>query len=908
MIKPILYVLALLTFFTAYSQPTHPHILVKAQDKAAVLEKIRTQSWAKKSFDTMLKRVSPYVERHKTNPDWILSRYLMNRVPGKRYTQFYSDADGTALVRYAGDAPYPTVRVSPHKRPPIAKDGYRFRTPKIEELVPNDTAMTMRLQSTGPGGEWAVVDPQHTVEVINGSINELALDAAILYWLTDKPEYARFAADILNQWARGASYQNPIEGPCRIGFLSIQTLGDGSYEPIILAYDFLYDFLRQQKYETSYYENVFGKLAHTMAFRGLWNNNWFAAETPVLVFSALSLENKQQRDYYLDFMMRRDTIAGNCGQLALPSAIEKWFTPDGHWKEPGGYHNFPVSSLLISGMALENNGIGVFKQYPALFQASYVMLKYAFPNYTVSAFGDTGRPTQSPECLEIGITMAQKYNSPILPSLIAAMDVVEKNQGYDRSESGYLGLLCFLPKLPEATGSHYRWPRSGELDFAKCYLQRNGTDPKTGLMYVVQGASYNHNHANGMSVELYGAGRVMGIDPGNGASYEDPMHTGYYAQWAAHNTVVADARSSSVPYFRGGGGTKTMGEIKLAAMEPRPEREAVSANCSFTDTRYTDISTKTNQQRTLAIIRTSATTGYYVDIYRSANAKSNEYLYHNVGDDLTFLTANRQPVAVASATLPMANEQKDPPGLRHFSDVKTPENVTQGLIAQFSLTTAEPARPAFMQVHFPAEKDRTFYSVKAPRSGTAEAAYQKKPTPTLVVRQAGEAWAHPFVAVYEPYAGIDAHTVVDVRLMNDSKTDKFTALSVRNKDQSQQLIFQSTDAAEFHEVGDGGFQGHVGVVGLQGSRLLYLYLGSGDRLTYQGYTITATTPMAAANLTLDGKNLRISCNQETQVTLPSGRKATLVTGTKKTALSITATKNGVTFTVPAMQDGVVIVD
>ncbi len=56
----------------------------------------------------MVKKVTPYVERHKTDPEWILSRYLMNRVPGKRYTRFISDGDGTELIGYAGDAPYPT--------------------------------------------------------------------------------------------------------------------------------------------------------------------------------------------------------------------------------------------------------------------------------------------------------------------------------------------------------------------------------------------------------------------------------------------------------------------------------------------------------------------------------------------------------------------------------------------------------------------------------------------------------------------------------------------------------------------------------------------------------------------------------------------------------------------------------
>ncbi|HET7896767.1 MAG TPA: hypothetical protein VFL47_03840, partial [Flavisolibacter sp.] len=369
--------------------------------------------------------------------------------------------------------------------------------------------------------------------------NELALNAAIVYWLTGKDAYARFAADILNQWVHGAFYQSPIEGPCRTGFLSIQTLGDRHYEAMSLIYDFLYAYLREKKYETSWYESVFEKIAGTMTFRGFWNNNWFAAQTPAMVFAALSLENKQRRTYFLNFYLNKDTINGSCGHLSLPSVVDKWLTPDGHWKEPGGYHNFPISSLLVSAVAMENNGYNIFGKFPALFQSSYVLLKYSFPNLMAPSIGDTGPVSQSPQCLEIGLLMAKKYGSSLLPQLTAAMAALMQNNGYKRSAADYLGLLCYLPQLPSNGSTAYTWPRSGELDFAKCYLQRNGTNRENGLMYVVQGASYNHNHANGMSVELYGAGSVMGIDPGKGITYEAPMHVNYYAQWAAHNTVVA---------------------------------------------------------------------------------------------------------------------------------------------------------------------------------------------------------------------------------------------------------------------------------------------------------------------------------------------------------------------------------
>ncbi|MBD0279091.1 MAG: hypothetical protein ICV81_14195, partial [Flavisolibacter sp.] len=724
----IFFLLALSTSIAA--KETHPHILVKPQDKQVVWEKINNQKWAKEVYDEMVKTVAPYVGRHKTAPEWILSRYLMNRAPGKRYTNFYSDEDGTELVRYGGDAPYPTVRVSPHKRPPITKDGYSYKMPSIEELVPNDTSMKMWLTSTAPGGKKEFVNPQSFVEGINGRINELALNAAIIHWLTGKEEYASFAADILNQWAHGASYQNPIEGPCRTGFLSIQTLGDRHYEELVLAYDFLYDFLREKKYETSWYEGVFQKIASTMTFRGFWNNNWFAAQSPTLVFAALSLENKNLRDYYLNFYLNKDTINGSCGHLALPSVISKWLTPDGHWKEPGGYHNFPVSSLLRSALAMENNGYNVFGNFPALFQSSYVLLKYSFPNFMAPSIGDTGPVSQSPECLEIGILMAKKYENKIVDQLTAAMDVLIEKKGYKRETTDYLGLLCFLPEIPTNNTVSYTWPRSGGLDFAKCYLQRNGADKENGLMYVVQGASYNHNHANGMAVELYGKGMVMGIDPGKGITCEAPMHVNYYAQWAAHNTVVSGAASGSVPAFKGGGGTKNIGAIQLEAMEPRANQEAVSPYCSFTDTRYTDISTKTPQQRTLAIIRTSETSGYYVDIYRSVNAKSNEYVYHNIGNKLEFLDVNRKPVVVKPATFPISKEPFDPPGFRLIQDYQTTGKTDKGVVALFSLK--ENNTDKYMQVLFTGEENRAFYSGKGPQSGTADIPYRTMPTPTLI--------------------------------------------------------------------------------------------------------------------------------------------------------------------------------
>ena len=760
----------------------HPHILVKDEDKAAVLDKIEKQAWAKQIFNQMKDRLDGYVVRHQTEPDWILDRYLMNRIPGKRYTRFISDKEGTQLIGYEGDAPVPTVRVSPHKRSPITPQGRAYVVPEIEDIVPKDTSMTMNLLNPGTQ-EYERVDPQAFVAAINGKINTLAYEASVIYWLTGDEKYAKFAADILNQWVSGVVYQEPIDGPGRTGFLDIQTLGDEKEKPLILAYDFLYPYLVKYKYPLENYDKAFEKVAWTLSFRGYAGNNWFAAESSTLVAAALSLKDARKRNYYLDFYLNRDTVVEGCGQLSLPSAAKLWFTPDGHWKEPGGYHNYPVSKLIEAALMLENNGYQIFNQYPILLKASYVMLKYSFPDLTASAFGDTGRPRQSMECLESAILMADKYQLPILPDLLNAAMILEQAGQYDRSKSGLTGLLCYLPELPKAKSmENHLWNRSEKLDFASCYLQRNGIDPQYGLMCVVQGATYNHNHSNGMSMELYGAGAVQGIDPGNGPTYEHPMHVNYYTQWAAHNTVVAAGASTSVTPFNGGGGTKKIGQVELVSMEPLAGEKAISDEFSYTWTKYKDGSTETNQDRLLSILRIDEKHGFYVDFYRSDNTVSNDYLYHNIGDSVILYTQEGKILKQDEVhSYPCVG--KDRPGLRYFRSVRTTGVNESAVVALFSARELNTGA-SFMKMWMPASSDVSYFTVLAPEAKTASSPYQGKPSLVVTMRKEKPAVREPFVAVYEPVSkDLSAGSIVSVeRIKLNSKGKEGCAVKVNTKD------------------------------------------------------------------------------------------------------------------------------
>ena len=73
-------------------------------------------------------------------------------------------------------------------------------------------------------------------------------------------------------------------------------------------------------------------------------------------------------------------------------------------------------------------------------------------------------------------------------------------------------------------------------------------------------------------------------------------------------------------------------------MEPSVGEKAISEEFSYTLTKYYDGSTKTNQDRLLSILRIDEKHGFYVDFYRSDNAISNDYLYHNIGDSVALYT------------------------------------------------------------------------------------------------------------------------------------------------------------------------------------------------------------------------------------------------------------------------------
>jgi hypothetical protein len=545
--------------------------------------------------------------------------------------------------------------------------------------------------------------------------------------------------------------------------------------------------------------------------------------------------------------------------------MEEHLTRDGFWKESPSYHRMPVGALLKAAVVAENNGIPVFKEYPRLFQASYAPLGYSFPNLRIMGFGDIGHwGTQSPQNLEIAIRFASKYGHPALPGLVASLNQLIEAGEYDRSESGWFGLLTYLSKIPETDAESFEWDRTMKLDFAKMYGHRNGTDPETGLMYYVQGATYNHNHANGMAMELYGRNYVMGADPGT-ASYDEKISVNYYAVFGAHNTVIAAGASEPSKPFTGSGGAKHMGEISLSAMEPTAEQKAVSPYTSFVETSYREPSTQTDQQRTLGGVRTSEESGYYVDFFRSDNEVSNDYLYHNIGDTVTLSNSKGRALAAEPGEIPFREGSQT--GIGWFENMKTPVNATSDAVANFRIRE-ETGSDAFMQMHVPLQADQKILAAEAPRTRTAPGRLRDAPTPVAVIHQEGPAWEEPFAVVYEPYRGKGGASVSSVRALDTSSS--LAVLQVENKDSTRQFIMQSDQPETERSVGPVRIKGRYGVISVdEKDDLKYVYLGEGKFLKYRSYSVQLSNSDGAVFVNLDNNTLTTSSHTSFTMTFPS---------------------------------------
>ncbi len=243
--------------------------------------------------------------------------------------------------------------------------------------------------------------------------------------------------------------------------------------------------------------------------------------------------------------------------------------------------------------------------------------RYQFPNGEFVRFGDSHRRLEEDVySYEMMNRLATEHNRTDAQRRAAGAILRLIDEGkYDRSKYErqtyvYTRPLKWLWFEPELNGEMIPvvFPRTDSLAHAGLILQRNAEDAENGMMCWQGGAHHVHAHATGMNMELYGLGNVVGAEGGRSV-YGSEIHTQYYILYAAHNTVIVNNAS------RGSGGLAELGQdtVQVVSAEPAPRTSAVSPECSFATTVFTNLYgadvKKAEQQRTMALIRTTPTTG-----------------------------------------------------------------------------------------------------------------------------------------------------------------------------------------------------------------------------------------------------------------------------------------------------------
>ena len=864
--RTLVLICLLMALFIGFSERTamadeRPMILIGRGD---VREKIAQAAWARAVYDEITQSVQPYVDRHKTDPEWIASRLQMHWQT--QYARTF--VNGAVWSHGEGRAPAPTVRFAGGRDWAVP-----YASPRLEDVRPFDEdARGLWLQNREKPGhpwEWApVAQTGQIIERINERIVDLAARAAFLYWHTGDEAYAAFASDIFWTYVQGMYHRaNPEtvddhRNARILGLATFEVIHEDIARSLAIAYDFLRDYLVGAGRDVAMVERLFKRWADRIIEGGNAHGNWNINQARFVVYLGLALQpngayaDGRGREYYLT----QFTTESSANQTALKDVIPAEYDAEtGIWPEAPGYAFSVTNNILHLAQVMYNaTGEDVIDAYPVLERAALVVFQYLFPNGRTVGFGDTYHQAPDAVALELMIARARrKGDAELERRLTSALRRQMALTGYRREGARSLfALTSFVGDLLDAD------PDSGKLATRTFYgppvslvIQRNGEDPVFGLMASLAGTAGGHAHANGMALELYGRGMALGPDAGRGSSYWQREHGEYYSRFAAHNTVVVDGVSDT------GRGDYPFELLHLDP--PSGAEEAVSKWVSFADAAFYEPKTGSDQRRQVSVVRTSREGGYYVDIFRSRRRDGqdvkHEYLYRNLGQGVGLRDAEGRGLAL-EATDELGSARGDMVGYDYFSDKRM---VVHGgdFWAVFS-ASLESGPGAGMQMWMAGEAGRAIFAAMSPQArsiahGSAPRELQGLTVPVVIVRQPGQAWTRPFAAVFEPFGQAEGPTISRIRRL-DSSGD-FVALAIASDRLNRRVDTVLSDAADgvMREVAGVRFQGAYGVVSADADGLLYLYLGQGTHLSAMGFEISAVEGPVAASLYRDGDAYRV---------------------------------------------------
>ena len=636
---------------------THPRVLTTPAGKQETWKLIKKEEWAKDVFNKLKERTEVYTNLTDAQPAWLLSRLAMYWK--SHATEVY--VKGETFDHAGGEkAPYPTVRYT-GTRGTAATHG----RPKLADVVPYDDedGNVTFCNNALPDRPMESVHSSKTgrnIESLNCEILGNARDAAFLYWMTDEEKFAKLAAGVFDTYMTGIYYRNvPIDlnhghQQTLVGLTSFEVIHEDALHIAVPLYDFLYNYLKANYPDKmEIYAGAFKKWADNIIANGVPHNNWNLLQARFVMNVGLVLEDNKEyadgkgREYYIDYVMNRSSIR----QWSLTRLADYGFDINtGIWAECPGY-----SSVVINDYANFVNQFDTNLQYdlvkamPVLSKAVATTPQYLFPNRMICGFGDTHPGYLSTNFFIRMIQNAQANGKKEQENCFTALlKCLNPDLGNDKTEKKNVRVsvnsffedkpLTLNPKVQPGKIEDYVSP----LFYApnvSWLVQRNGMHPRNSLMISLNGSEGNHMHANGISMELYGKGYVLGPDAGIGLFlYSGLDYAEYYSQFPSHNTVCVDG-ISSYPVMKSNHSFDLLSCFPASA-EPGKAFTSVT----YSNLYFREPESRADQTRMMSIVTTGAETGYYVDVFRSRKEKGgdkmHDYFYHDLGQTLTLTAAD----------------------------------------------------------------------------------------------------------------------------------------------------------------------------------------------------------------------------------------------------------------------------
>lgn len=729
--------------------------------------------------------------------------------------------------------------------------------------------------------EFAVDDNLSESEATTNGAHSKVLNyasyAGMLYYITGEEKYAQFAADILWYYIEELAPRSP-------GNTAMS--GSDFYDPragypqFAIAYDFVYDFLKDT--DTKVYNKTVGskvaydhvkaqKAVHNIAMNALHEHgggdtkygkmvsNHPILRAPGVLFSLLCLDDDVERERMFNVFWN----IGTKEQNSFTKTILSMFGEQGIWPESTSYGFMQNITLILNVVDRLKPDMDVMANNMHILDGNFLFDNLRLPNRRFVRYGDSHRDNDGTGALyRYTLSLAERngYEDYVQKAKVALRQGYNAEGGYDPvvSISTFDNYSAFEQlfwgiDIPTTIDEHIDFQKPTVIiKHAGVALQRNYVDENNedyGLCGIIGGAHYVHSHVTGITMELYGAGYVMAANgglPHTLAERKDPVHTTYFWRHAGNNTMIVNGTTHGIQDGAWNSDSQLwMNTTVNVAAEPKHLQEPINPNFSFATQFLDDKVNNDQQQRTLSIIRTSETSAYYFDMFRSKSLGTNnfhDYIYHNLGDEMHIFNSDDQELSVTATNRYQTDigDTHQSPGWRFFEETMVTEPVFATTKVRFDLNETN----TYMNMFVPAGVAREYTKALGPGTREAKGGYEDKKTQIIAVRQQGEAWDNPYVHIFEPSKSTSTSVKsVEHLYRGDVIIGAKVKSQIGDKLVTDYVICQE-DASKVFTLPEAeiSFTGRFAVVRAEQSldkAYVTLYIGEGTSLTYGEHSLVA---------------------------------------------------------------------